>query len=1213
VTAIIGALKTCLYAGFFALGFLAALVPKPGQAQVTIPQAPSAPRLASVPGPELRTQLGHSQVVDAVSFSPGDRFVVTCSQDGSALLWEQKSGREIRRFVGTSNWVRPSCNSVAFSSDGRYIVTGNVDRVARLWDIQTGNNLRSFEGHSSFVLSVALAPNGKTLVTGSADKTARLWDVSTGRELRKFEKHTDEVSSVAYSPDGRYILTASFDGTARLWDAITGVEYRLFEGHAGRIYCVAFSRDGKSILTAGEDSTVRVWDVSSSREIRRLTGHTKQVESVAVSPDGTLIASGAMDSTVRFWDLATGREIRRYVRRSGDSSYAIWSVAFSHDGKYVLIGCNDAKAALLAVANANETRSFESSVEPVSSVAFSPDGTTILTAGFDQTARVWSLKTGQMLEKLQGHTRPIPSASFSSDGRFILTSSWDGTARIWDGASGVEIRRFDARLGSFFTSAAFSPNGLLVVTGSARLNNNSAELWDVATGKQIRQLMHAWPVSAVAFSPDGHWIVTAGANTAILWDANTGTDVRRFAPSETQIAALAFSPDGKFVIVGDLNRSARLIRVSDGAIVHELRGATGAMQHLAFSNDGASIISGGMDGAAETWNVITGAKIRRFIGHGNYVASVALSPDNRLALTGSGDGTVRIWNAENGDQLSTISPFRNGDWAIATQDGRIDTNKLDGIAPLHWIIGDQPLTPLPLEIFMRDYYEPRLLPRLLACHEAEASGTDPEACAKAFKPVRPLASLNRIQPKVRISKVERGGSADEALVTVEVSGRKDATQKNRKTETAAYDLRLFRNSQIVGQWPEPKGGMGGAEDIGQWQSDSLVRGTEHEGKARHTFKVRLADRDKGQPVQFTAYAFNEDRVKSETASPDKPYLVPDDVDPAKPRAYVIAIGVNAYDNPEWKLGFAVKDALDLSGTLKSIERYEVVSVPLVSGAKDETKLDEATKQKEPKQATKQNIADVLALLGGHEEARERLRQALRQDGSVVDRLRKATPDDLVIVGFSGHGYADRQSRFYLLPSNSGTEAPSDEDSPKAAEILSRFISSEELSHWLKDVDAGELAMIIDACHSAASVDQPGFKPGPMGDRGLGQLAYDKGMRILAATQADNVALESEKLGQGLLTYALVDEGLEARKAASDGKGPITIGAWLHYAEHRVPQLYDDLQAGRIQAVKIVVANDASRSITKEPIVDPAFRDQIAKHAQTPQLFDFYKLQYDPVL
>jgi uncharacterized caspase-like protein len=510
---------------------------------------------------------------------------------------------------------------------------------------------------------------------------------------------------------------------------------------------------------------------------------------------------------------------------------------------------------------------------------------------------------------------------------------------------------------------------------------------------------------------------------------------------------------------------------------------------------------------------------------------------------------------------------------------------------------------------MRDYYEPRLLPRLLACHDAEASGVDPGACAKAFKPVRELALLNRIQPEVRIAKVEQGGAADEALVTVEASGKKDATQKNGKLETAAYDLRLFRNGQIVGQWPEPKGGMGGAEDIGQWRSDSLVVAggtgkmtcaTEGAEKTTCTFKVKLAERDKGRPVKFTAYAFNEDRVKSETAS-DESYKVPDDVAPAKPRAYVIAIGVNAYENPDWKLGFAVKDALDLSGALKSIEGYEVVSVPLVSGEKDGAKLNEATKQ---------DIADTLLLLGGHEEPRERLRQAL---GPVVDQLRQATPDDLVIIGFSGHGYANPQGRFYLLPSNSGTEAPSDEDGPKNTAILSRFISSGELSQWLKDVDAGELAMIIDACHSAASVDQPGFKPGPMGDRGLGQLAYDKGMRILAATQADNVALESEKLGQGLLTYALVDEGLTQHKAAPDGKGPITIGAWLHYAEQRVPQLYDDIRANRIQAAKVVAASDASHTKSKEPIVDPAFRNQIANHAQTPQLFDFYRQTNDPVV
>src|SRR2546423_4223245 len=104
-----------------------------------------------------------------------------------------------------------------------------------------------------------------------------------------------------------------------------------------------------------------------------------------------------------------------------------------------------------------------------------------------------------------------------------------------------------------------------------------------------------------------------------------------------------------------------------------------------------------------------------------------------------------------------------------------------------------------------------------------------------------------------------------------------------------------------------------------------------------------------------------------------------------------------------------------------------------------------------------------------------------------------------------------------------------------------------------------MLMIVDACHSTAAIAGQEFKPGPMGSRGLGQLSYDKGMRILTATQSDNVALEDRNLKQGLLTYALIRDGIDAGEADYKPRdGRIVLTEWLSYGVDRVPILYNDL-------------------------------------------------------
>ena len=164
-----------------------------------------------------------------------------------------------------------------------------------------------------------------------------------------------------------------------------------------------------------------------------------------------------------------------------------------------------------------------------------------------------------------------------------------------------------------------------------------------------------------------------------------------------------------------------------------------------------------------------------------------------------------------------------GDWLIVSEDGRFDTNTVGDDAPLSWIVSDQTFRPLPPEIFMRDYYEPRLLPRFLECSQSQKELAS--TCDRTFQHIRPLGQLDRLQPRIRIDSVLAGPTADTVRVRVTAVGAEDKSQPNGKTRTDAYDLRLFRDGQLVGRWPEvPDGG----DELAAWRRRTHVPHGAHE-------------------------------------------------------------------------------------------------------------------------------------------------------------------------------------------------------------------------------------------------------------------------------------------------------------------------------------------------------------------------------------------------
>jgi len=135
---------------------------------------------------------------------------------------------------------------------------------------------------------------------------------------------------------------------------------------------------------------------------------------------------------------------------------------------------------------------------------------------------------------------------------------------------------------------------------------------------------------------------------------------------------------------------------------------------------------------------------------------------------------------------------------------------------------------------------------------------------------------------------------------------------------------------------------------------------------------------------------------------------------------------------------------------------------------------------------------------------------------------EAKPDDAVLIFFAGHGVASGD-RYYLLPHDAAIQG----------DALARTgLSDADLERELRHLVAGTAAVIIDACQSGQALDTAtDWRRGPVSATGFAQIAYEKGIQVLAS-QSYQSALELSRYGHGPLTHALVKEGLEQRRAVN---------------------------------------------------------------------------------
>ncbi len=283
--------------------------------------------------------------LNAIAISPDGKHLllsdVTANNYAQPGLWDIEQNKVVMTYTLPISLISPG--AIQISPDNRYgAAAGTLSNSPSvvLWDLKTGKmQCPPFAGYTVDGRAVAFSPDSRYLLAGSQDISGSskgelyLWDVQSCELVRQF-KNTEDVSSIAFSSDGSLAITGiGFKGRVTLWDVASGEAIdRYSYTDWGCVLGVAFGPDNKTILGSGLFD-LYLWDVETKNIIRRYTGLTIYPYNMALSADYKYVLSGTVNGDLILWDFATGKEVDRI-----NTHLAIWSVAFSPDGKTAFAG-----------------------------------------------------------------------------------------------------------------------------------------------------------------------------------------------------------------------------------------------------------------------------------------------------------------------------------------------------------------------------------------------------------------------------------------------------------------------------------------------------------------------------------------------------------------------------------------------------------------------------------------------------------------------------------------------------------------------------------------------------------------------------------------------------------------------------------------------------------------------------------------------------------
>jgi WD40 repeat protein len=459
------------------------------------------------------------------------------------------------------------------------------------------------------------------------------------------------------------------------------------------------------------------------------------------------------------------------------------------------------------------------------------------------------------------------------------------------------------------------------------------------------------------------------------------------------------------------------------------------------------------------------------------VWAVNVTSNGELVVAAFGDGTIRWYRLRDGHELLAFFPHQDKKhWVMWTPSGYYDASP-GGEQLVGWHVNrglDQAADFFPVSQFRDTYYRPDVVAKVL--ETLDEGGAIRAANAESGRKVAKAELTKQLPPVVTIVTPGDGDAVSQTEMTVRFSVRSPSGEPVTAIK-ALVDGRPVATTRGV--------------KVGSGISTAPEQG---EQEIRVTIPAKDSEITILAENRFAASAPAIVRLKWR-GRPSEEFVV-------KPKPYVLAIGVSAYQQSDLRLNFAAKDAKDFAAA--------------VGRQKGKLYRDVATMVLTDQQATKDEILDGL------------------------DWLRKETTSkDVAMVFLAGHGVNDQNGIYYFLPVNANPE-----------KLMRTGIAFSDIKNTVSTL-AGKTLAFVDTCHSGNIM---GARRGAADITAVvNELAsVESGAIVFASSTGNQYSLEKAEWGNGAFTKALV-EGFSG-KADYGGKGKISINMLDLYLSERVKEL-----------------------------------------------------------